>query len=204
MSQSDIDAAARETLRLIGPDPQNWVPDRHAVDHNVIVIGGGQSGSAFAFALRRAGIGKVTVVDAAGDAASSGPWLSSARMHKLRTSKSLPGPELGLPGLSFQAWYEARHGAAAYGAIDRISRLDWAAYLDWYRKTLGIKVRYRTKLLRIEPVQDHLRLHLDVAGEVRTETARKIILASGFPSNGGPAVPDVLSRNLPKIFTPIR
>lgn len=198
MFQSDIDDAARETLRLIGPDPQNWVPDRHAIDHNVAVIGGGQSGSAFAFALRRAGIGKVTVIDAASDAATSGPWLSSARMHKLRTPKSLPGPELGLPGLSFQAWYEARHGAAAREAIDRIPRVDWAAYLDWYRKTLGIAVRYRTRLLRIEPAQDRLRLHLDVAGEARTETARKIILASGFPSNGGPSVPEVLSRHLPK------
>lgn len=119
-------------------------------------------------------------------------------MHKLRTPKSLPGPELGLPGLSFQSWYEARHGAAAYEAIDRIARVDWAAYLDWYRKTLGIEVRYRAKLLRIEPAEDHFRLHLDVAGEARIETARKIILAGGFPSNGGPSVPDVLSRNLSK------
>lgn len=198
MSQSDVDAAARETLRLIGADPQNWVTDRSGVDHNVAIIGGGQSGSTFAFALRRAGIGKVTVIDAASDAASSGPWLSSARMHKLRTPKGLSGPELGLPGLSFQAWYEARHGSAAYEAIDRIARVDWAAYLDWYRNTLGIEVRYRTRLLRIEPVGDHFRLHLDVAGKASTETARKIILASGFPSNGGPVVPDVLARNLPK------
>lgn len=83
MFQSDVDTAARETLRLIGPDPQNWIPDRQGIDHNVAIIGGGQSGSAFAFALRRAGIGKVTLIDAAGDAASSGPWLSSARMNKL-------------------------------------------------------------------------------------------------------------------------
>ncbi|MGY4502156.1 cation diffusion facilitator CzcD-associated flavoprotein CzcO [Bradyrhizobium sp. GM24.11] len=186
MSQSDVDAAARETLRLIGADPQNWVPDRDGVDHNVAIIGGGQSGSAFAFALRRAGIGRVTVIDAADDAASSGPWLTSARMHKLRTPKGLPGPELGLPGLSFQAWYEAHRGAAAYDVLDRIPRVEWAAYLDWYRKTLGIEVRYRTRLIRIEPQDGHLRLHLDVGGAVRTEIARKIILASGFPSNGGP------------------
>lgn len=98
MFQSDVDTAARETLRLIGPDPQNWIPDRQGIDHNVAIIGGGQSGSAFALALRRAGIGKVTLIDAAGDAASSGPWLSSARMNKLRTPKRLPGPELGLTG----------------------------------------------------------------------------------------------------------
>lgn len=198
MFQSDLDQPARDTLRLIGPDPQNWVPDREGIDHNVAVIGGGQSGSAFAFALRRAGIGKVTVIDAANDAASSGPWLSSARMHKLRTPKGLPGPELGLPGLSFQAWYESRQGGAAYDALDRIPRVDWAAYLDWYRKTLGIEVRYRTRLVRIEPAGDHLRLHLDIAGKQTTETARKVILASGFPSNGGPFIPHVLSENLPR------
>ncbi|MCK1405246.1 hypothetical protein [Bradyrhizobium sp. 76] len=63
MFQSDVDTAGRETLRLIGPDPQNWSPDRQGIDHNVAIIGGGQSGSAFAFALRRAGIGKVTLID---------------------------------------------------------------------------------------------------------------------------------------------
>ncbi|WP_441236109.1 FAD-dependent oxidoreductase [Bradyrhizobium sp. 930_D9_N1_4] len=198
MFQSDIDQPARDTLRLIGPDPQNWVPDREGIDHNVAVIGGGQSGSAFAFALRRAGIGKVAVIDAASDAASTGPWLSSARMQKLRTPKGLAGPELGLPGLSFQAWYESRHGRAAYDAIDRISRVDWAAYLDWYRKTLGIEVRYRTRLVRIEPAGDHFRIHLDIDGRQTTETARKVILASGFPSNGGPIIPEVLSENLPR------
>jgi FAD-dependent urate hydroxylase len=113
MPHSDYDNVARETLRLIGPDPQNWVPDRDGVDHNALIVGGGQSGSAFAFALRRAGIGKVAVIDAAKDAAGAGIWLTSARMHKLRTPKSLPGPELGLPGLSFQAWYERRYGRAA-------------------------------------------------------------------------------------------
>ena len=55
---TDPDAPARDALRLIGPDPQNWVPDRPGIDHNVAIIGGGQSGCAFAFALRRAGIGR--------------------------------------------------------------------------------------------------------------------------------------------------
>src|SRR6516165_1262936 len=70
----DPDAAAREALRLIGPDPQNWVPDRPGIDHNVVVVGGGQTGSAFAFALRRAGIGRTTVIDAAENEARAGIW----------------------------------------------------------------------------------------------------------------------------------
>jgi FAD-dependent urate hydroxylase len=198
MPHSDPDSVARETLRLIGPDPQNWVPDREGIDHNVVVIGGGQSGSAFAFALRRAGIGKVSVIDAAPDSAKAGVWLTSARMHKLRTPKSLPGPELGLPGLSFQAWYEARYSAAAYESFDRIPRLDWAAYLDWYRKQVGVSVRYDTRLVRIEPATGHLLLHLEKGGTTRVETTRKLVLATGFAGSGGPYVPDALTKGLPK------
>jgi cation diffusion facilitator CzcD-associated flavoprotein CzcO len=198
MPHSDLDKVARETLRLIGPDPQNWVPDLDGIDHNVVVIGGGQSGSAFAFALRRAGIGKVSVIEAASDSTKAGVWLTSARMHKLRTPKSLPGPELGLPGLSFQAWYEARYGAAAYESFDRIARLDWAAYLDWYRRQVGVSVRYDTRLVRIEPATGHLRLHLEKGGATRVETTRKLVLATGFGGNGGPYIPDVLTKGLPK------
>ena len=162
---ADPDAVARSTLRLIGPDPQNWVPDRPGIDHNVTIVGGGQTGSAFAFALRRAGIGRTTVIDAAEDEARAGVWLNAARMNLLRTPKSLPGPELGIPAFGFQSWYEARHGAEAYAAIDRIRRIDWADYLTWYRRFLGITIRYRTRLLRIEPMDGHFRLHLDVDGQ---------------------------------------
>lgn len=198
MQKSDeLDADARTALRLIGPDPRNWVPDHPGVDHNVAIIGGGQTGSTLAFALRRAGIGKVTVLDAAADEAHAGIWLTAARMNLLRTPKNLPGPELGIPALSFQAWYEARHGEAAYAALDRIPRLDWAEYLSWYRQLLDIGVRYRTRALRIEPVSGSFRLHLDAAGESRIETARKVVLATGFTGNGGAYVPPLLRDNLP-------
>jgi FAD-dependent urate hydroxylase len=190
---ADHDAAAREALRLIGPDPQNWVPGRPGIDHNVTIVGGGQTGCALSVALRRAGIGKVTVIDAAEDEARAGIWLTTARMNLLRTPKSLTGPELGNPAFGFQAWYEARHGADAYAAIDRIPRTDWAEYLSWYRRFFGIAVRYRTRLLRIEPADGHFRLHLDADGVAKVETTRKIILCTGFTGNGGPYVPSVLS-----------
>jgi len=100
---TDPDAGAREALRLIGPDPASWVPDREGLDHNVVIVGGGQTGCAFAFALRRAGIGKVTVIDAAADAARAGIWLTAARMNVLRTPKTLPARRTvlraELPGL---------------------------------------------------------------------------------------------------------
>ena len=155
---NDPDAGAREALRLLGPDPQNWVPERagpdgRPIDHNVVIVGGGQSGCAFAWALRRAGIGRVSVIDMAEDENRAGVWRNAARMNVLRTPKTLPGPELGIPALSFQAWYEARNGRAAYDAFARIPREAWAEYLAWYRRFLGIAVRYRTRLARIEPAR---------------------------------------------------
>jgi cation diffusion facilitator CzcD-associated flavoprotein CzcO len=193
---TDPDAAARETLRLIGQDPANWVPDMPGVDHNVAIIGGGQTGCALAFALRRAGIGKVTVIEAAAEPDQAGIWLTAARMNLLRTPKSLVGPEVGLPGLGFQAWYEARHGRDAYAAIDRIPRPVWAAYLRWYREFLSISVRYGTKLEKVDPVDGQFRIHLN-NGIQFTESTRKIILATGFHGMGGMAIPDVLTRDVP-------
>ncbi|MCC8394598.1 NAD(P)-binding domain-containing protein [Paraburkholderia sp. MMS20-SJTR3] len=184
------DRHAHETLRLIGPDPDDWVVSRAGIDHNVVVVGGGQSGTAFAFGLRRAGIGKVSVIDGAAAAPLAGVWTTRARMQRLRTPKTLAGPEAGLPALGFQAWYEARHGEAAYAAFDRIGREEWADYLAWYRQFLGIAVRYGTTLTRIEPVGTHFRLHLLVrdgeAVEQRVETARKVVLANGVAGNGKP------------------
>jgi cation diffusion facilitator CzcD-associated flavoprotein CzcO len=201
---SDPDQPALDTLRLIGPAPDNWVPPRGGIDHNVAVIGGGQTGAAFAFALRRAGVGQVSVIDAAPQEAHAGVWLNRARMNKLRTPKTLPGPEAGLPGLSFQAWYEARFGAASYALIDRIPRTRWAEYLAWYRSFLEIPIRYGTRLTLIEPVGEHFRLHLDVRDGDKVhsvvETARKIVLANGVAGNGGPSIPSALKGLPPTHF----
>jgi FAD-dependent urate hydroxylase len=193
LTSAGPDAGAKEALRLIGPDPANWVPDIPGIDHNVVIVGGGQTGCAFAFALRRAGIGKVSVIDAAPDAERAGIWQNGARMHVLRTPKTLPGPELGIAALSFQAWYEARHGAAAYAAFERILRQAWIDYLAWYRRFLGINVGYGTTLTRIEPAEGYFRLNIDIDGRPVIETARKIIIATGFDGSGGIAIPDVLS-----------
>jgi len=50
------DEAVARALRLHAARPDNWVPERSGIDHDVVVVGGGQSGAAIAFALRRAGI----------------------------------------------------------------------------------------------------------------------------------------------------
>jgi cation diffusion facilitator CzcD-associated flavoprotein CzcO len=193
----DPDTGARAALRIIGPDPANWVPDRSGIDHNVAIIGGGQSGSTLAFALRRAGIGKVTILEAAPDEQSTGIWLTAARMNMLRTPKGLPGPEYGIPALSFQAWYEARHGQQAYDEIERIARTDWAEYIVWFKHFLDINPRYGTRVTRIEPQGDHFRLQLETPNGATSETTRKVIIATGFRGGGDAFTPEVLTRNLP-------
>ena len=87
---------------------------------------------------------------------------------------------------------------AAYDAFARIPREAWAEYLAWYRRFLGIAVRYRTRLARIEPADGYFRLHLEREGGAGVETARKVILANGVAGNGGPYIPPVLSESLPR------
>ena len=210
----DPDTDARNALRLMGPDPANWIPDRPGIDHNVAIIGGGQTGCALSWALRRAGVGKVTILEAAPNEQRAGIWLNAARMNLLRTPKGLPGPELGVPALGFQSWYEARHGQDAYAAIDRVPRVIWAEYLSWYKHFLNISPRYDTRVVLIAPAGDRFRLHLETPDGSKVETARKIVLATGFAGGGGKFVPSVLTNNLtpdlyahtedPIDFTPLR
>jgi len=196
----DVDGEARRALDLLGPAPDNWVPARAGIDHDVLIVGGGQTGCSFAFALRRAGIGRVSFIDAAADAAGAGVWLNRARMNTLRTPKTLVGPELDVAGLSFRAWYEARHGRDAYNSIERAPRKEWAAYLAWYRAFLDIPVRYGVRLVRIEPAGEHFRLHLESGGEARVEIARKMVLCNGVAGNGHACVPEAFAHLPPAFF----
>jgi len=191
------DARALRALQWLGPVPPEWVEPRAGVDHDVAIIGGGQNGVALAFALRRLGVHRVTVIDAA-TPEGVGVWRAPARMNVLRTPKTLVGPELGVAELSFRHWYEARHGQAAYDAIGFIARLDWADYLDWFRAITEVPVRYGTALTGIEPEGELLRLRLSVDGKETVETVRKVVLNTGVVGFGGAYIPAVLRDNLPR------
>jgi FAD-dependent urate hydroxylase len=183
-----LEAQTRRALRWAGRDPADWVRPRAGADHNVVIVGGGQSGVAIAYGLKRKGVGRVDVIEQA-EAGQAGVWRSIARMRQLRTPKTLSGPEQGNPALGFRAWFETVNGPDAFDALDRIPRLAWADYLAWFQQTTDTKVRYRTRLLEIEPQGDMLKLHLEVDGAQRVETARKVVLANGYAGAGGPNVP---------------
>ncbi len=191
----ELEEQTRRALRWLGRDPADWVRARSGVDHNVVIVGGGQSGLSIAYGLRRKGVGRVAVIDRAAPG-QAGIWRTIARMHQLRTPKTLAGPELGNPALSFRAWYETLNGAAAFDGLDRIPRLAWADYLDWFQQATGAAVRYGTRLVEIEPLGDVLRLHVQSNGARTVETTRKLVLANGYAGAGGPNVPDFV-RALP-------
>jgi cation diffusion facilitator CzcD-associated flavoprotein CzcO len=191
----DLEEQTTRALRWAGRDPADWVIPRNGADHNVVIIGGGQSGLSIAYGLKRKGVGRVEIIDRAAPG-QTGIWRSIARMHQLRTPKTMAGPELGNPALSYRAWFEAQNSPAAFDALDRIARLSWADYLDWFQQTTGATVRYGTRLVEIEPQGDLLRLHLEQDGAQRTVTTRKVVLANGYAGAGGPNVPEFI-RALP-------
>ncbi|MBB2948367.1 cation diffusion facilitator CzcD-associated flavoprotein CzcO [Actinoplanes lutulentus] len=191
------DLAASESLRLLGPAPAAWVPHFAGTDHDVAVIGAGQSGLTIGYALRRAGIERVTVLDAS-DGEHVGSWAAKARNLTLRTPKTNPGPELGNPALSFRAWFEAREGAEAYAAIERISTADWIGYLAWFQRQVKVPVRRGVRVAKLEP---------DISGNIRIttsdgtiEVARKVILATGVEGTGGPRIPAEVADLSPSVF----
>ncbi len=200
-SPQHLETQTRLALRWAGREPADWVRPKAGVEHNVVIVGAGQSGLSLAYGLKRRGIGRVSLIDQAAPG-QAGIWRRIARMQQLRTPKTLAGLEPDNPALGFRAWFESLNGPAAFDALDRIPRLAWADYLDWYRQTTGTTVRYGTRLVSIEPAADDtLRLHLEVDGQPRVETTRKLILATGYAGAGGPAIPDFLQALPSSVWT---
>lgn len=187
---------ARDLARLNYP-PANWVPARQAPGGqpllDVLIVGGGMCGLAASFALKRLGISHHRIVDRA-PAGREGPWLTFARMERLRSPKHLSGPAMGLASLTFRAWYEAQHGAAAWADLGRIPRDVWAAYLSWYGTVTGAAVENGVDVVRIDHADGGLVAHLAHAdGRDETVHARKIVLATGRESPGQARIPPAVA-----------
>jgi FAD-dependent urate hydroxylase len=166
--------------------------------YNVVICGAGMSGLAIAFGLKRRGIEGVLVIDKA-EKGREGPWIGCARMKTLRSPKYLAGPDFGLPSLTPRAWFEAVYGNDAYESLDKMSRQDWMAYLDWYRGVTQPHVANETSLAGIAHKDGWLRLDLEAQGEVRQIECRRLILATGIDGGGAPLIPDIV-RTLPKDY----
>ena len=190
-----LEARLKQDLEWLGWPAAGWLPPPRLMDGqsvlDVAIIGAGQAGLAVASALSQQGIGAV-VFDRA-PAGREGPWVTTARMETLRSPKELTGPALGLPNLTFRAWFEAQFGAAGWAQLDKIPRVQWMDYLRWYRRAMNVDVRNDTTITAIRPRADGL-VALDVQTPAGTSQmhARRVVLATGRDGLGGPAVPDFM------------
>lgn len=157
---------------------------------DVAIIGAGMSGLALQAAMQHRGL-HVQVYDSAPEG-FEGPWATTARMETLRSPKQLAGPALGIPSLTFRAWFEAQFGPEAWAALDKIPRLQWMDYLRWYRRVLGLAVHNQHTVTDIWPQADGLvRLRIEApGGKVLMRHARRLVLATGRAGLGGGWVPE--------------
>jgi cation diffusion facilitator CzcD-associated flavoprotein CzcO len=196
------DGLARHEARLaqdlvcLGYPPPAWVrPRAHPTlgpAKDVVVIGAGMCGLATGFALLKAGIANIRILDKA-PAGREGPWLTSARMQTLRTPKEMTGPCLGITALTFRAFYEARFGEAAWATLGKCPRPLWMECLAWYRRVLALPVENDTRLERIVPDGGLFRLELRRHDRTETMAARKVVLATGREGLGGFRVPATIA-----------
>jgi OHCU decarboxylase len=186
--------AVRRDLELLDLHGPSWVRSRQGA-HDVVIVGGGQSGMGAAFGLMRERVRDILVLDE-NPAGFEGPWATYARMITLRTPKELTAIDFGMPNLTFRAWWEAQYGQAGWAALDKIPRDQWMAYLRWYRAVLEIPLRNDAKVTAIEPQPDGLfRLTL-AAGEA--VTARKVVLATGIQGGGEWHAPGFITQAIPR------
>lgn len=201
MSLEALNERVKTELAYISYGGTNWVrPVCHAEGHvyDVVVVGGGQCGLGIAFGLLRERIANILVIDENPEGLE-GPWETYARMMTLRTPKHLTSIDLGVPSLTFRAWWEAQTGAEGWTAVDKIPRRDWMNYLRWYRQVLQLPVWNEVRLRLIEPHVDGVhRLHIEGAGASSAQLlARKVVLASGIQGGGEWHVPSMIVEKLP-------
>lgn len=194
-----LEARLQQDLEWLDLPANPWVKPRSAHGQPVLdvaIIGGGMAGLAVAAELRHLGV-QALVFDQAPQG-FEGPWATTARMQTLRSPKQLTGPALGLPALTFRAWFEAQFGLLQWQQLDKIPRLQWADYLRWYRKVLKLDVRNEHRVAGVQPQADGVvQLTVEANGSRQLFHARHVVLATGRDGLGGPWVPDV-ARQLPR------
>jgi cation diffusion facilitator CzcD-associated flavoprotein CzcO len=202
VSLTEHAARVRRDLELLGYPRRDWLVAREGPDgrpaRDVVIVGAGQGGLAAAFGLMRERVSNLLVIDE-NPLDRAGPWLSFARMRTLRTPKYLTGPDLGIPSLTPEAWYEAGHGPGSWQALGLLPKEVWADYLRWYRETLDIPVRPSTRVgaLRWHAREGLWEVPCSEGAQQDAVFARRVVLATGIDGSGEWQVPRMVSEALP-------
>ncbi len=202
-SLKELESAIRRDLDLTNYPVKQWVPSRKSANGtdilDVLIVGAGQSGIACAFALMREKVSNILVIDENKEGLE-GPWLTFARMHTLRTPKHVTGPDLGLPNLTTRAWYEAQFGAQAWQDLELLPKDQWAEYLLWYRRLLGIPVRNETRAGAVEWSDEDQCFIVPIQSPRGNDRvlARRVVLSTGIDGCGRWDMPALITENLPR------
>src|SRR5205085_2803099 len=184
MSLQELTALAGRELEQLRFPAANWVlPHEGQVD--VLIVGGGMCGQTATFALLREGVTNLRCVERACRGAE-GPWTTYARMDILRSPKDLTGPDLGVASLTYRAYHEAKFGATHWKKLHKVDRIEWARYLMWVRKVVGLPVENDVEVVSLKNSSDFVEVQLK---NNKTLRARKVILALGREGSGAPRWP---------------
>lgn len=196
---ADLEQRLAYDLACLNEPPARWARSVDGPDGtpmlDALVVGAGMCGLVAAAALRRRGLTRLLIVDRS-PAGREGPWVTYARMRTLRSPKHLAGPALGIPSLTFRAWFEAQWGDAAWMQLDRIPRTQWMDYLRWYRRVLALPVENGVEAVAVEPLGNGLSVRLAGGGD-RTVHTRRLVLAEGREGIAIPRRP-AWTRDLPE------
>jgi len=190
-------------LQILNIPAESWLPTTLSIDStpllDVAIIGGGMNGLATSLALIKEGICNIKVFDE-NTCGREGPWSRYARMNVLRSDKNDLGPALGIPGLTFRAWYEVQYGQDGWNQLKSVPTHMWNDYLCWFRKILNLPVENNIALKSIIPLHNVLKLILEKGGVEQIVYARKVVLATGRDGSGGFEVPEFMKNISPHLY----
>lgn len=195
-----LEAQIALDLQYLNIPSNNWSLSQNQLSEyrvDVAIIGAGMSGVTAAFALTLLGI-EAVVFDQSVEG-MEGPWQSPALMETLRSPKQVVGPALASPSLTFQAWFKAQFGDEQWDALDKIPRLQWGEYLQWFKTMTAPNVLNQHRLIDTELTPHGTQLTFQTHNGEQQYHALHVILATGMESFSEVNIPRFMD-NIPKTY----
>ncbi|MBF7687265.1 FAD-dependent oxidoreductase [Acinetobacter rathckeae] len=196
----DLEQRIQEDFIHLNIPKKSWVISNNCLDNkkvDVVIVGAGMSSLALALALRTEGV-QAIIFDKCKEG-EEGPWKQPALMQTLRSPKQAIGPALNFPSLTFQAWFKVQFGQKAWDDLDKIPRLQWHDYLQWFKKVTEPNIIYEHELIDLKVEKQGSQLYFQNTEKVETYFASHTVLAMGIDSFSSPSIPKFMegvSQNL--------
>lgn len=195
-----LEAQIAQDLQYLNIPITSWALSDNDINKqriDVAIIGAGMSGVTAAFALKLRGINAIVFDKSI--AGNEGPWQKPALMETLRSPKQVVGPALASPSLTFQAWFKAQFGNEKWEALDKIPRLQWGEYLQWFKAITAPKVLNQYELIDLHLVDHGSQLVFNTPEGTKDYIAQHVILATGMESFSEPSIPSFMD-NIPQHY----